>query len=146
MNSNIPTNQEIAHKLSRCGLKVTPQRIAVLSALIKLNYHPTAEEIYREVVQTIPGLSQATVYNTLDVLVLRGIAARIATSSDIMRYDLVDQPHHHLFDETTSRIEDYYDAELDQILKIYFEKKKIKGFIPHEIKLHVTGAFRDSVV
>jgi len=146
MESMIPSNQEIALKLSRYGLKVTPQRVAVLSALIKLSHHPTAEDIFREVVQSIPGLSQATVYNTLDVLVQRGIASKIATSSDIMRYDLIDQPHHHLFDESNSRIEDYYDPELDQILKMYFSKKKIKGFIPHEIKLHVTGAFRDSVV
>lgn len=146
MENHIPTNQEIAIKLSRYGLKITPQRVAVLGALIKLCHHPSAEDIFREVVQVIPGLSQATVYNTLDVLVQRGIASKIATSTGVMRYDLIEQPHHHLFDETNSRIEDYYDPELDQILKMYFSKKKIKGFVPLEIKLHVIGAFRDNVV
>jgi Fe2+ or Zn2+ uptake regulation protein len=40
--------QEIAKRISRSGLKITPQRIAVMQSLNKL-YHPKAEEIYREV-------------------------------------------------------------------------------------------------
>lgn len=137
------TNQELAQKLAQHGMKVTPQRIAVLHALLKFHHHPTAEEIFREVSKDIPGLSQATVYNTLDVLVSRGIAFKIATNADVMRYDVVSVPHHHLFDEVSNRVEDYYDPELDQILKIYFAKKSIKGFRPLEIKLHLTGKFEE---
>ena len=36
---------EIRNKLSDKGLKVTPQRIAILEAIIKLNNHPTVENI-----------------------------------------------------------------------------------------------------
>ena len=36
---------EIRNKLIEKGLKVTPQRIAILEAIIKLNNHPTAENI-----------------------------------------------------------------------------------------------------
>ncbi len=39
--------KEIANKLSEKGLRVTPQRIAILGAIIKLNNHPTAEKNYR---------------------------------------------------------------------------------------------------
>jgi Fur family peroxide stress response transcriptional regulator len=137
------TNRDLAQKLAQHGMKVTPQRIAVLHALLKFHHHPTAEEIFREVSKDIPGLSQATVYNTLDVLVSRGIANKIATNADVMRYDVVSVPHHHLFDEGSNRVEDYYDPELDQILKIYFSKKSIKGFRPFEIKLHLTGKFEE---
>jgi len=137
------TKQDLAQKLGKHGLKVTPQRIAVMHALLKFRHHPTAEEIFREVTKDIPGLSQATVYNTLDVLVSKGIACKIATNSDVMRYDVVEAPHHHLFDARSNRVEDYYDPELDQILKIYFSKKSIRGFRPTEIKLHLTGKFED---
>lgn len=137
------TIQEIAGKLIQSGLKVTPQRIAVMQALMKFHHHPTAEEIYREVSQNIPGLSQTTVYNTLDVFVGKGIAQRIATDADVMRYDVVAEPHHHLFGVGTARVEDYFDPELDQLLKDYFEKKKISGFKPIEIKLHLTGEFEE---
>jgi len=133
--------QEIAGKLTQSGLKVTPQRIAVMQALLKFDHHPTVDEIFREVSQTIPGLSQTTVYNTLDVFVKKGIAQRIATDADVMRYDVVAESHHHLFGVGTARVEDYFDPELDKILINYFENKKIKGFKPVEIKLHLTGEF-----
>jgi Fur family transcriptional regulator, peroxide stress response regulator len=133
--------QEIAGKLTQSGLKVTPQRIAVMQALLKFHHHPTAEEIFREVSQNIPGLSQTTVYNTLGVFVNKGIAQRIATDADVMRYDVIAEPHHHLYGLGTTRVEDYFDPELDKILMDYFVKKKIKGFRPVEIKLHLSGEF-----
>ena len=37
--------EEITNKLSEKGLRVTPQRIAILGAIMKLNNHPTAENI-----------------------------------------------------------------------------------------------------
>ncbi|HSV89236.1 MAG TPA: Fur family transcriptional regulator [Bacteroidales bacterium] len=137
------TNQDLAHKLTMHGIKVTPQRIAVLQTLLNFRHHLTAEEIFKEVSTNIPGLSQATVYNTLDVFVKRGIACKIATNADVMRYDVILEPHHHLFDVASNRVVDYYDPELDQILKIYFSKKRIKGFRPLEIKLHLTGKFEE---
>jgi Fur family peroxide stress response transcriptional regulator len=135
--------QEIAEKLTQSGLKVTPQRIAVMQALMKFHHHPTAEEIFREVSQNIPGLSQTTVYNTLDVFVKKGIAQRIATDAGVMRYDVIAEAHHHLYCLGTARVEDYFDPELDKLLRDYFEKKKINGFRPIDIKLHLTGEFEE---
>ena len=37
--------KQIADKLSEKDLRVTPQRIAILGAIIKLDNHPTAEKI-----------------------------------------------------------------------------------------------------
>ncbi len=134
--------KDIADKLVKSGMKVTPQRIAVMQALMKFRHHPTAEEIYREVLQNLPGLSATTVYNVLDAFVLKGITHRIATDSDVMRYDAVCEPHHHLYDVGSERVEDFFDPDLDQLLRQYFDSKKIKGFKPHQIRLQLLGEFQ----
>ncbi len=137
------TIQEIAKKLSNAGLKITPQRIAVMQALARLQ-HPRAEEIFKEVSQSIPGLSPTTVYNILDVFVREGIIKKVQTEADVMRYDAVKDHHHHLYCMQSDRMEDYFDPELDQILKEYFQKKRIDGFRLSEVKLQIMGAFEKS--
>lgn len=135
------TVRDVAARLVENGLKVTPQRIAVLQALVKFNHHPTAEEIYREVQDSIPGLSATTVYNTLDVFVDKGITHRIATSAGVMRYDAICEPHHHLHDVASNRVVDFFDPELDKLLQEYFKNRNIRGFKPHQIRLQLTGEF-----
>lgn len=134
------TIQEIAKSISESGLKVTPQRVAVMQAFEKLN-HPRAEEIYKEVYNSIPGLSPTTVYNILDVLVNKGIVKRVKTESGVMRYDAVSDHHHHMYCLSSDRVEDFFDPELDKILQEYFEKKRIDGFKIEDIKLQLMGKF-----
>ena len=134
------TVQEIAKSISISGLKVTPQRVAVMQALEKLN-HPRAEEIYKEVSTSMPGLSPTTVYNVLDVLVSKGIVKKVKTESGIMRYDAVQDHHHHMYCMKSDRVEDYFDPELDKILQAHFEKKRIEGFKIEDIKLQLMGKF-----
>jgi Fur family transcriptional regulator, peroxide stress response regulator len=138
------TIQHIAKEISASGLKVTPQRVAVMQALYKLN-HPRAEEIFKEVSCSIPGLSPTTVYNVLDILVSKGIIKRVKTDLGVMRYDAVSDHHHHLYCADTDRVEDFFDPELDHILQEYFENKKIKGFKLDDIKLQLMGKFEEKM-
>ncbi len=135
--------REISKKISESGLKVTPQRVAVMQALEKLN-HPRADEIYREVAQTIPNLSPTTVYNVLDVLVSKNIIRKVKTEADVMRYDAVPDHHHHMYCLESDRVEDYFDPELDALLSDYFKKKNLEGFRLREIKLQIMGEFESS--
>jgi len=132
--------QYTAKVISDAGLKITPQRVAVMQALKKL-HHPTAEEIYREVVQTVPGLSPTTVYNILDAFVKLKIITKVQSSEDAMRYDAIQIHHHHLYSLQGGRIEDYFDPELDKILHDYFNKKKIGDFQISELRLQIMGEF-----
>lgn len=133
--------QEIARHLSTCGLKVTPQRVSILQALGKMHTHPTAEELFKEVSQHIPGLSVTTIYNVLDSFVEKGLVRRVKTDSGIMRYDAILEHHHHLYCVSSDRLEDYHDPELDQMLRNYFEQKQIKGFKITDVRLQLTGEF-----
>lgn len=131
----------IKEKLIECGLKVTPQRIAILEAIYILNNHPTAENIITYIRKTHPNIASGTVYKVLDTLVESKIIKKIKTEKDIMRYDGILDQHHHLFSSESDRIEDYSDEKLDKLLEEYFKKKKIRGFKVEEIKLQINGKF-----
>jgi Fur family transcriptional regulator, peroxide stress response regulator len=133
--------EEISNKLIEKGLKVTPQRIAILEAIIKLNNHPTAENIIEFIRKSHPNIAVATVYKVLDALVENGLIKKVKTERDIMRYDALMESHHHLYCSDSDRIEDYEDKELNELLEKYFEKKGIAGFKIEDIKLQIIGQF-----
>ncbi len=132
---------ELRRKLVDRGLKVTPQRISVYKALLKMKNHPTAETVAQYVRKFHPSISTGTVYNVLDTLVKNDLIRKVKTDKDIMRYDAVMENHHHIYCEDSERIEDYFDPELDVLLEEYFRKKQISGFKISEIKTQITGKF-----
>jgi Fur family transcriptional regulator, peroxide stress response regulator len=136
------TVTDIVQQIQKSGLKITPQRVAVMQALHKLE-HPRAEDIFRDVSGQMPGISPATVYNTLEALVQRKIIRKVHTDAGIMRYDAICEQHHHLYCSNSDRMGDYFDDELDKMLKEYFRQKKIKGFRIKDIKVQLMGEFEE---
>ena len=128
------------------GLKVTPQRTAILEAIIKLNNHPTAEKIIEYIRENYPNIATATVYKVLDALEATDLIRKVKTEKDIMRYDAFLESHHHLYDSDSDRIEDYIDKELDKITEDHFRKNGIKGFKIEDIKVQLIGKFTDKKV
>jgi len=133
--------EDISSKLIEKGLKVTPQRIAILEAIMKLNNHPTAENIIEYIRKNHPNISVATVYKVLDALIENRLISKVKTDKDIMRYDAIIKSHHHLYYSDSDRIEDYNDKELNELLEKYFEKKKIPDFKIEDIKLQIIGKY-----
>ena len=138
------TSEENSQKLKDAGLKVTPQRLAILEAVYDLGNHPTAEIIIDHIRSAHPGIATGTVYNILDVLVENKLIRRVKTDKDAMRYDGIVEKHHHLYCAESERIEDYFDEELDHTLKEYFRKKTIPGFEIRDIILQVNGNFNSN--
>jgi len=133
-------------KLKEQGLKVTPQRMAVLEAVDVLNDHPTAEEVGNFIRKMYPNIATGTVYKTLETLVDKNIIIRVKTDRGILRYDAVRDVHHHLYSAQSDRIEDYYDIKLTKLINRYFKKKKIPNFKIADIKLQIMGRFTDTTI
>jgi Fe2+ or Zn2+ uptake regulation protein len=55
-------------RLKQKGLKVTPQRLAIFSAIYDLNNHPTAEQIFHYIRKTHGNIALGTVYKVLETL------------------------------------------------------------------------------
>lgn len=132
----------IRNKLSEKGLRVTPQRLAILEAVMVLNNHPTAEQIIEAIRSNHPNIATGTVYKVLESLVENKLLNRVKTDQGIMRYDAILENHHHLYCTTCDIIEDYKDEELDELLKKYFAEKNIKDFKVEDIVLQVKGTFK----
>ncbi len=131
----------LKEKLKEAGLKVTPQRLAILEAVYRLNNHPTAENITQYIREAHPSIATGTVYKVLETLVDNHLINKVKTDRDVMRYDGVMDRHHHLYCSESDRIDDFQDDELDRMLEDYFQQKEIPGFKIEEIKLQIKGKF-----
>ena len=130
--------------LTENNLKITPQRIAVLEAIIGLNNHPSTEYLLQYLQLNFPHVAPGTVYRMLDTFVSKGIVKIIRTDDETIRYDAVLDRHHHLYCAASERIEDFYDEKLNQILDNYFKNKKIPNFKIEDFKLQLVGKFTDN--
>ena len=93
-------------KYRELGIKLTPQRIAILDFLEGNLCHPSAEDVYRAVLRKFPTMSFATVYNTLETLKGRGMVAELTGDPGKKRFDPNPRPHHHLICTQCRRIVD----------------------------------------
>lgn len=78
------------------GIKLTPQRLAILDYLEGNLGHPSALEVYKAISKSFPTVSFATVYNTLELFREKGIVAQLLIDPDKKRFDSNPEPHHHL--------------------------------------------------
>ncbi len=109
--------ERIIGRLREEGLKVTPQRIAVLRHMDGNTAHPSVEEIHREVSQVFPTISLATVYNTLDTLEQIGEVQALTIDPSRKHYDPETRPHHHLICTECRKISDVF-ADYSSILRV----------------------------
>ena len=132
---------EVRNKLIEQGLRITPQRIAIFEAILKLNNHPTAEDIASLIKQVHPNIATGTVYKVLESLVSNGLIKKVKTERDVMRYDAILENHHHLYCAESDYITDYYNSEINELLSEYFKKNGIPNFEIEDIKLQIIGKF-----
>jgi Fur family peroxide stress response transcriptional regulator len=78
------------------GLKLTPQRLAIVRELAGDESHPTAQELFERLRPALPTMSFATVYNTLDALSAAGLCSALSLSPGSGRFDPNMKPHNHL--------------------------------------------------
>jgi Fur family peroxide stress response transcriptional regulator len=98
-----------AKKLKTIGLKVTPQRLAILQMVKGDRTHPSAEKIYHEISKKFPGISFATVYNTLARLVEAGEIQQLDIDPDKKRFDPYTSLHYHFYCKTCGKVYDVGD-------------------------------------
>ena len=78
------------------GMKVTPQRIAILNMLMNTKAHPTAEAIFKALEPTNPTMSLATVYKTLDSFSNAEIIQVLSIDGESLHYDYDTSFHPHI--------------------------------------------------
>ena len=88
------------------GVQPSAQRLAVAEYALLTDEHPSADEVLARVQASFPLLSRATVYNTLNVFVEKGLLRQLVIAEGRVVFDPNLEPHHHFIDDVTGRIED----------------------------------------
>ncbi|HSK71700.1 MAG TPA: transcriptional repressor [Pyrinomonadaceae bacterium] len=76
-------------------LGLTKQRQAVLQAIRESEEHLTANEVFENARRILPGISFATVYNSLRYLKQEGLIGEVRFGMDASRYDRKLTRHDH---------------------------------------------------
>ena len=98
--------QDLIDILRKNGIQPTQQRLEVARYVFTATNHPTADQVLKEVLKRCPTVSRATVYNTLNLLVDKGLIASRALKEGAVVFDPRTQRHHHLIDTETGIIHD----------------------------------------
>jgi Fur family peroxide stress response transcriptional regulator len=103
-------------RLRESGLKLTPQRMAIVRELCADPTHPTAQELYERLRPALPTMSFATVYNTLDALAAAGLCGALSLSPGASRFDPNMFPHHHAVCDRCGMVRDVPRQEAEGAL------------------------------
>lgn len=125
-------------KYKDIGMKLTPQRLAVLEFLEGNKSHPSAEDIYRAVKEKYPTMSFATVYNILEALKERGLVQELNIDPQKKRFDPDTSHHHHLICTGCGKV---IDISLEQTPEI--SEEALGGFEIQKVHLELYGLCQD---
>ena len=125
------TKESITRQLKAKGLKLTPQRIAIIEVFIeKEDLHPGARSVYEEARKRKKSLSLSTTYATLNELSRLGIIKTLQFDSMDNRYEGNLEEHLNLICAHCGKILDYKIPPLvDQqeiVKKTSFSVKKTR--------------------
>lgn len=127
---------DLEHELRAEGVRITRQRVAILSALAGSNDHPTAENILDRARNQDETVSLATVYRTLSVLVERGTVLRNEFDGTGARFELANKPHHdHLIDVDTGQVIEFTSPKIEQ-LQAEIARELGYDIVDHRLELY----------
>ncbi|KXH78842.1 peroxide-responsive transcriptional repressor PerR [Sporosarcina sp. HYO08] len=118
------------------GVRITPQRHAILEYLISSHLHPTADEIYKSLESDFPSMSVATVYNNLRVFRNVGLIKELTYGDASSRFDFVTHDHYHIICDECGTIVDFHHPGLEEVERL---ASYMTGFQVNSHRLEVYG-------
>lgn len=132
--------REAINTLKESGVRITPQRHAILEYLIVSMSHPTADEIYKALESKFPNMSVATVYNNLRVFKKTGLVKELTYGDASSRFDFASTDHYHIICEDCGKIVDFSYPGLDEVETL---AEHVTGFSINNHRMEVYGTCPD---
>ena len=111
--------------------KLTPQRDAVFQVILEREDHPTASDIFEAARRRLPGISYATVYNSLRYLKEAGLVHEISFGDSASRYDRETGRHDHAICDCCGKLVDFHLPEAAQLMQAAARKSRFKAQSVH---------------
>ncbi len=128
--------QDALDTLKQSGVRITPQRHAILNYLVTSEAHPTADEIYKSLASNFPNMSVATVYNNLRVFLSVGLIKELTYGDASSRFDFITHDHYHIICDSCGDIVDFQYPGLEEVEQL---AAHITGFKVNSHRLEVYG-------
>ena len=139
MASDGDLDSQLMSALRERGYRVTAPRLLVHRAVRRSDAHLTAEQVHSALAPSLPSLSSATVYATLDLLDELGFVRRISSPGGTAVYDPRLDPHHHVFCRSCEAITDLDAPVRDAAARRVAERD---GFKVDHAELQLSGLCR----
>ncbi len=120
--------------------KLTPQREAVYQVIRESEGHPTASDIFEAARKRLPGISYATVYNSLRYLKDAGLVHEINFGDGASRYDGVLERHDHAICNQCGKL---VDLDMPEAAKLMPAAARKSRFRPQSVHLTLRGVCPD---
>ena len=118
------------------NLGLTKQRQTVLQVIRESGKHLTANQVFDEARRLLPGISFATVYNSLNYLKNQRLIGEIKFGTDANLYDRKLNRHDHALCNNCGKLVDLELTIPDKLLEEAISHSK---FIPETIELTLRG-------
>jgi Fur family peroxide stress response transcriptional regulator len=118
------------------GERCTVQRRVVLEAVLALDNHPSAEQIFDAVEPRLPGIARTTVYRALDHLADIGVITKACHPGRVARFDRRLDIHHHL---VCLRCNEFIDFEDDGLNELRIPDTSAFGFEVNDYRVQLRG-------
>lgn len=128
--------QHALEQLKTTGVRITPQRHAILAYLVESMGHPTADDIYRALEPKFPSMSVATVYNNLKMFIEAGMVRELTYGDNSSRFDANVSDHYHVICEKCGKIEDFSYPSLADVER---QAEKSTGFQVNGLRMELYG-------
>jgi len=119
---------------------LTKQRKAVLEVIREAEDHLTANEVFESARRLLPGISFATVYNSLRFLKEQGMIGEVRFGNDAARYDRTLERHDHAICNVCGKLIDLALPIPDEILK---KGERLSKFKAESIEIVLRGMCPD---
>lgn len=121
--------------LVKYGIKPSVQRMAIMEYLMTHFTHPSADEVYSALCDSMPTLSKTTVYNTLKLFVDNGAALMLTIDDKNVHFDGDVSLHSHFLCRQCGKV---YDLPFSGKKK-EAKELNIEGHIVDEIHHYYKG-------
>ncbi|MDF2536063.1 MAG: transcriptional repressor [Bacillales bacterium] len=132
--------RDAINALKKTGVRMTPQRYAILEYLSSTQLHPTADDIFKALEVNFPSMSVATVYNNLRVFKDTGLVNELNYGDASSRFDFATHDHYHILCQSCGKIVDFQYPGLDSVENV---AAHLTGFRVATHRLEIYGECPD---
>jgi len=133
-------NETLKEIFKRKGISPSYTRMRIYYYLESSKSHPTADEIYQDLIGELPTLSKTTVYNVLHLFIEEGLVGEVNIGTNERRYEIVIEKHSHFTCQVCKTIYDIphicrpIDESIIPGFEIIDQEVNLKGICPNCIQ------------